>query len=980
MQNFSTGAAAREDPPSTGGQPNGGPATPTLTVVVCAYTLDRWDDTSAALQSLRDQDRPPDQVILVTDHNDELNARAGEAFRDVLVVPNAERRGLSGARNTGIAAAEGTVVAFLDDDAAAEPDWTVRLLEGYDDPAVLGVGGGITPRWESGRPRWFPAEFDWVVGCSYRGLPEQPASIRNMIGANMSLRHDVLDAVGGFSNELGRTGTLPLGCEETELCIRAGRHYRDGVFLYLPDAQVRHHVPTARGTWRYFLSRCWREGQSKAAVTLMAGRQRALSSERSYLLRTVPQALARAARPGGGSPPLSTATAVLLGVLCTMLGYLHGGVRSMTLRQVRAAAAGGLPLVAALLLWAWSLPRTRVDDLNGVGLAAAVPWSYWTALGVLVLGFGYTLYSAPGRSGRSGPERTGPERTGPERTGADGSSPGNPGAGLRPYAGRPRSALWPALYTVALLLVQRATQALVYNSPLYAWAWKHIDIIDRLLGNGGHLDRSNRLAALAPYDQWAGFFAGNTAVIRMIGLNGALDYAAWAPLVSSLLLVLPLLLIFQVFSRDQRLVWTAVWIFFLGNWVGQDYLSPQAFGFFLYLGVLALVFRNLARDAPWGRHGEADAGYPLGAARRAELPRADRRRWLWLLVLPIAADAASHQLTPVVLGLGLLVLGCTRRYRNPWLAVLGLLIPAAWDAGSALDFFRLQLPAMAQSFGNLLANSQPGGGATPTGAGPVFVSWVDRGLSAAVAAAAVAGALRHPALRRSGLPLLLVAVVPMPLVVANNYGGEMVFRVFMFALPGLSFFAAAALLPRPRPAGTPPTRWAEVRTAALAGGVLLVLAAVFVPSYTGKDRLDYFPRAEIRLADQLAATAPPGSFIVGADGNYPDAYLHYDQYTYEWLTDASGPALRSLMADPLGYLTRDMAWVRDPAHAYLVITRGQRSDISMQGLLPPGTVDRIQRAVAGSPSFRLILSNQDGVVYQYVPTPTTTPSTVPALP
>jgi glycosyltransferase involved in cell wall biosynthesis len=129
--------------------------------------------------------------------------------------------GLDFARNRALREATGEVVAFLDDDAAAEPEWTDRLLAPYDDPRVVGVGGLVRPRWSTRRPVWFPPEFDWVVGCSYQGLPEQAAPVRNFIGANMSFRRTELLAVGGFLDSLGRVSDRPTaGCEETDLCLR----------------------------------------------------------------------------------------------------------------------------------------------------------------------------------------------------------------------------------------------------------------------------------------------------------------------------------------------------------------------------------------------------------------------------------------------------------------------------------------------------------------------------------------------------------------------------------------------------------------------------------------------------------------------------------------------------------------------------------------------------------------------------------------
>ncbi|MFJ4974441.1 glycosyltransferase family 2 protein [Streptomyces coeruleorubidus] len=303
---------------------------PSLSVVVCAYTLDRWEDLQAAITSVQSQHRPPDDVVLVVDHCPELQRLAGRMLHGVLVLPNQQHKGLSGARNTGVEAAVGDVVAFLDDDATAHPSWTDRLLSDYRDPRVVGVGGLVVPWWETDRPAWFPPEFDWVVGCSYRGLPEQPAPIRNFIGANMSFRKDALRAAGGFRTDLGRVGTRPLGCEETELCLRITSRRPDAVLLYDPSAAVRHRVPAARATWSYFRARCYAEGLSKALVARYSNGSAALSSERAYLKSTIPRAFREALHPGRPAPA-RTALALALGVCATALGYAVGSVRARRL-------------------------------------------------------------------------------------------------------------------------------------------------------------------------------------------------------------------------------------------------------------------------------------------------------------------------------------------------------------------------------------------------------------------------------------------------------------------------------------------------------------------------------------------------------------------------------------------------------------------------------------------------------------------------
>ncbi|GLV52850.1 glycosyl transferase family 2 [Thermobispora bispora] len=304
-------------------------------VIICVYTEDRWEDIGAAVESVRRQRRQPHELIIVVDHNPDLCLRLKREHPDAIVVENTQARGLSGGRNTGVGIATGDLVAFLDDDAIADPGWLHAFEAAFADPAVVAVGGFTRPRWATGRrPRWFPEEFDWTVGCSYRGMPAQRSRIRNVMGGNAAFRRDVVIEAGGFRTHIGRSvrgrASRPLGCEETELCIRITQRRPGSVILFEPAAVIEHKVTAERARFAYFRARCFAEGLSKALVTESVGAQDGLSSEVSYATRTLPAGVLRGLGDAvrGDLAGLGRATAIMVGLAWTACGYLGGRIRS----------------------------------------------------------------------------------------------------------------------------------------------------------------------------------------------------------------------------------------------------------------------------------------------------------------------------------------------------------------------------------------------------------------------------------------------------------------------------------------------------------------------------------------------------------------------------------------------------------------------------------------------------------------------------
>lgn len=315
----------------------------TVSIVICTYALERWADLVAAVDSALGQAREGDEVLVVVDHNAALRERAASEWPGARVIENAGPQGLSAGRNSGVAASRGDVVVFLDDDARGEPGWLAALTRPYEQDSVVGTGGRAVADWEGGRPRWFPIEFDWVVGCSYRGMPETTAVVRNPLGCNMSFRRDALLESGGFRSDLGRVGRFPVGGEETELSIRIHAADPSRSIVYVPDARVLHHVTPGRRTWRYFQSRCYQEGRSKAAIRAISGAGTALSTERSYVSRTLPKGVLRGAADLFRGDPwgIARSAAIAAGALLTLAGFLVGSTGRGRLRAAEPDAPAG---------------------------------------------------------------------------------------------------------------------------------------------------------------------------------------------------------------------------------------------------------------------------------------------------------------------------------------------------------------------------------------------------------------------------------------------------------------------------------------------------------------------------------------------------------------------------------------------------------------------------------------------------------------
>lgn len=318
-------------------------------MIIPTFSLGRWQLLVDAVTSVEAQTCPPRELIVCVDHNPELLERCeqrwGATTRSTSTFPirlianrfdqdergienydkahgSRRRFGAGWARNTAAELASGEILVFLDDDASAEPDWLEHLLAPFEDPHTVAVGGAPLPLYETGRPRWFPANFDWVFGCAYEGMPKSLAPLSRLIGANMSVRRDVFDEIGGFHS---------IDFDDLDLCMRVAAQRPQQQLLYEPRAVVHHFVPAERVSWHYFWRRSFFVNVEKVQAFADMGEAANIRAEGEFVRRAVTKQLAADIRAGlrGDANGLLRMGAMIVGISMAGAGHLFGRAQSM---------------------------------------------------------------------------------------------------------------------------------------------------------------------------------------------------------------------------------------------------------------------------------------------------------------------------------------------------------------------------------------------------------------------------------------------------------------------------------------------------------------------------------------------------------------------------------------------------------------------------------------------------------------------------
>jgi hypothetical protein len=481
-----------------------------------------------------------------------------------------------------------------------------------------------------------------------------------------------------------------------------------------------------------------------------------------------------------------------------------------------------------------------------------------------------------------------------------------------------------ALQLVTFLALIHATPAVLYDTLRYSWAWKHVGIVDFILRHG-QVDPTISVSAI--YHNWPGFFAGSALLTALAGREHLLTIASWAPFAFNLMNLVALRFVLRGLTHNKRLIWLSLWLFYLINWVGQDYFSPQAMAFVLYLTCIGLLLRRIT---------------------------------LWweaaLFILLTTVIAASHQITPLVLILAVTILVVLKRTPGWYLPIMTIVITLAWALSGARAYTVDNLPDLIETFGQPIGNAdQALAKATVASSAQALVVWGGRSVAVVAGVVAVIGVLRCWRNRTLQVNAAILMVLPALLVVITGFGGEVMLRAFLFAAPFIAFNAATAIIPE-----------VDGKLSARATIATAVLTAVLLPGfllgYYGKERQNYFTPAEVQASAWVSEHARPGSLLVEGSRNYPAQFKNYENFTYVPIDREPEESWRPIVANPAGVLSD---WLSDPRYAdsYVLITRSQAIEVDTQGPMPAGSLQSIEVALRRSPEFRVALDTGDAIVF-----------------
>ncbi len=485
----------------------------------------------------------------------------------------------------------------------------------------------------------------------------------------------------------------------------------------------------------------------------------------------------------------------------------------------------------------------------------------------------------------------------------------------------------------------------------YRVSYRHAGVVDYITTTSS-VDPS-----IDAYFNWPGFFAFGSFMNEVAGVDNSIEIAHWAPLFYNVLYLAPVVMIMRTATTNERRVWAGVLVFYLGNWVGQDYFSPQATAYLLYLVLLALVLRWLSPRDPVEDETALDEDTYVWPGMRPPPGRsASAATMLVVVIILFAAIVPTHQLTPFAAILCVSALVVTRRCTAVRLPIIMVVLLAAWMTFMASAY-------LSGNFSSLL--SQVGQ------VGSIFEENVNRRiagssdhqsvvslrltLSALLVVLAAVGYLRSSR-RTVDESMAICCGAPILLLGLQNYGGEVLLRAYLFSLPFAAYFTATVFIAQ-RP------KRSSVKTFLMPLAVVALVAfstTGFLIARYGNQRIDSFTAAELTAVNELYDVAPPGSLLLAGIEVLPWKHREYDTYKYRSIDDLDG--VRSGQVTP--FVAAESA-LRTADDGYFIVSRAQFAYEDAFGSLPDAELVTLEADLLGTGSLELIYENTDARIYRY---------------
>jgi O-antigen/teichoic acid export membrane protein len=584
-----------------------------------------------------------------------------------------------------------------------------------------------------------------------------------------------------------------------------------------------------------------------------------------------------------------------------------------------AALAWMLFLSGLALYW---LPLRHVDiaRMDGYGLVSVLPVATFVGGGLLVVAFMFTLWLR------------------------------------RPY----RALLLLQLVAIIVSLHGLAPALEPYARP--PTAWQHSGFVEYITRTGG------ADYALDARFSWPGFFALIAFVTKIAGIHNLEPILHWAPVTSQLLYLAPMYLILRVMRANWRAQWLAAWLFAAADWVGQDYFSPQGFGYLLYLlfiGILLNWFRPQSRPAALVATGGRLRSFLRGPHAAGERPIADasvgeRTVMMFLLVVIFAVTTASHQLTPflILFVCGALVL--VRRSTARGLPILLGVMVASWVSFMTTAYWAGHVNDLFSGVGALLSNLT-GGVARRVSKGSESLATVQTGrilIAGIVMVVAALGLLRRRLRRIDDRVALVLLVVPFLAAGLQSYGGEIALRVYLFVIPGACILAAYLFFPT---TFTAPRRTLAVLTATGCG---LMIAGGFLFVRFGNENFEQVRPSDVKAFDAMLRETPHNTINVVwlADPQDDAGYFPMMPWGARDMEHFDYTAIRAPL-DPSMVGNEALKALLDRPGGYVVTTRGNEAYNHYNYGLPASYADRMRTSLAATPLLRPVYVNPEAAVY-----------------